>query len=358
MTGPAQDAAVAATENLAPHELRGRILARVEQRLTDFLAAERGTFNEQQPDSVELLDTVAAMVSSGGKRLRPAFCVAGYLAAGGDPESPQLVDAAAALEFLHTFVLMHDDVMDDADLRRGDPTTHIVHTRLHEEREWRGDPRRYGEGVAILGGDLAHVFAHRLMQGMPPKVLTVWSELCTELMSGQFLDMRAAARFRPDPPLARHIALFKSARYTISRPLAVGAALAGNDELLGTFEEYGQATGEAFQLRDDLLDAFGSTQATGKPTWLDFKQHKMTLLMSFAMRDEPEVAALVGDDLSAVEPERLHALLMRTGIRDRVEAVIDAQVKVASEAVRATSISPELMEELTAMAHAVAYRDA
>jgi geranylgeranyl diphosphate synthase, type I len=358
VTETLQHAAAAQSAELSPHDLRGLLLAQVERRLEDFVAAERESFRQQHPDTVELVDCVAEMLGSGGKRLRPAFCVAGYLAAGGDPEVPGVVDMAAALEALHTFALLHDDVMDASELRRGRPTAHQLHASLHRERDWRGEPRRYGEGVAVLAGDLGLVYANRLMAGAPPAVQRIWGELCTELMAGQFLDIRAAARFRPDPALARHIALFKSGRYTISRPLSVGAALAGNDALIAPFEEYGQAVGEAFQMRDDLLDAFGTAQATGKDSRLDFRQHKMTLLMSFAIRDEPEVAALVADDLSAVDPEELHALLLRTGIRDRVEDVIAERVRAACETVEAADVDPRWAAELSLMARAAAYRDA
>ncbi|MCZ7414531.1 polyprenyl synthetase family protein [Streptomyces sp. WMMC897] len=340
----------------APREQRQALLARVEDRLSGFLAAERSAWRTLNPDAVELIDCVAEITGSGGKRLRPAFCLAGYLAAGGDPEAPEVVDMAAALELLHSFALLHDDVMDASELRRGRPTAHEHHALLHRERGWSGDAARYGESVALLAGDLALVYAERLLAGATPAARRVWGELCTELMIGQFLDVRAAARFRPDAKLARWIALFKSGRYTVYRPLSMGAALARNTELLPAYEEYGLALGEAFQLRDDLLDAFGSTQDTGKPARLDFKQHKMTLLMSFALEDEPEVRELVGDDLPGTDPDALHALLTRVGIRGRVEEIIDERVKAAAEAVGVALPAP-WAEELRAMAQTAAYRD-
>ncbi|WP_307826584.1 polyprenyl synthetase family protein [Streptomyces pactum] len=342
-----------------PHQERAALLARVEERLAGFLAEERRMWAASNPDAVELVDCVAGMVASGGKRLRPSFCVAAYLAAGGDPASPAVVDAAAALELLHTSALLHDDVFDASELRRNEPTAHIRQATLHTERGWHGEARRYGESVAVLAGNLALVYADRLMAGAArtERCRRIWGELTTELMVGQFLDVRAAARFRPDPALARWIALFKSGRYTVARPLAVGAALAdGAPGLQEVFEEYGLALGEAFQLRDDLLDAFGSAEVTGKPARLDFKQHKMTLLMSFALADEPEVRDLVGDDLPGTDPDELHALLIRTGIRDRVEEVIAERLKVANEAV-AASLPPAWAAELQAMATAAVYRD-
>ncbi|MFH8568036.1 polyprenyl synthetase family protein [Streptomyces sp. NPDC017993] len=337
-------------------EDRNRVLARVERRLEDFLAQERRSWAALNPDSTELIDCVVRMVGSGGKRLRPAFCIAGYLAGGGDPDTQDIVDVAAALELLHTFALLHDDVMDDSELRRGTPTAHMIHAQAHERRGWRGEARRYGESVAVLAGDLALVYAERLLAGCPPRVRRIWGELSTELMVGQFLDVRAAAQFVPDPELSSWIALFKSGRYTVYRPLAMGAQLAGADELLAPFETYGLAVGEAFQLRDDLLDAFGSSEITGKPARLDFKQHKMTLLMSIALRREPEVRELVGDSLADTEPDVLHDLLLRTGMRAQVETIILERLATAGEAVR-DAVPPVWSAGLYRMAEQAVHRD-
>lgn len=337
-------------------ETRSILLARVERRIHEFLTEERREWAALNTDSTELIDCVARMVGSGGKRLRPAFCIAGYLAGGGDPNAEVIVDVAAALELLHTFALLHDDVMDDSGLRRNEPTAHKLHSALHQERDWRGESRRYGESVAILAGDLALVYAERILADCPPQARRIWGGLCTELMIGQFLDVRAAARFVPDTELSSWIALFKSGRYTVYRPLAMGAELAGAGHLLGAFEEYGLAVGEAFQLRDDLLDAFGSPEVTGKPAQLDFKQHKMTLLMSFALRHEPDVRELVGDDLAGTDPDRLHEALVRTGVRDRVERVIAERIDTAAAAA-AAALNSKWSAELHSMARKAAYRD-
>ncbi|MFF2964764.1 polyprenyl synthetase family protein [Streptomyces sp. NPDC057963] len=334
---------------------RDRLLARVEQRIEEFLAAERRRWAAVEPVSVELLDCVVGMFGSGGKRMRPAFCVAGYLAAGGDPDDPVIVDVAAALELLHSFALLHDDVMDDAERRRNRPTAHVLHEELHGQRGWRGEGRRYGEAVAVLGGDLALVYAERLLADCPPEVRRIWGELCTELMVGQFLDVRSAAQFDADPERSRWIALLKSGRYTVSRPLTLGAALAGGERFLEAFEEYGLAVGEAFQLRDDLLDVFGDPDVTGKPGRLDLQQHKMTLLMSLALRDEPAIQELFTGEGRAPDPDVLHRLLIATGVRDRVETVIEERVGAAGRAI-GEALTPEWAAELLSMATEAAYR--
>lgn len=336
-------------------DTRGALLARVERRIHQFLAEERREWAALNPDSTELIDCVARMVGSGGKRLRPGFCIAGYLAGGGDPDAEVIVDVAAALELLHTFALLHDDVIDDSGLRRNEPTAHVVHSALHQERDWRGEPGRYGESVAVLAGDLALVYAERLLADCPSHVRRIWSGLCTELMIGQFLDVRAAARFVPDPELSSWIALFKSGRYTVYRPLAMGAELAGAGHLLDPFEEYGLAVGEAFQLRDDLLDAFGSAEVTGKPAQSDFKQHKMTLLMSFALRDNAEIRALVGDDLAGTDPQQLHDLLLANGFRDEIESTISERLRSAQATVQ-RALDSVWSAELCDMSRQAVYR--
>lgn len=343
------------TESTSPSELRRGVLDRVERHLYGFLAAERELRTRVDERAGTPIDALTDLIDSGGKRIRPAFCVAGYLAAGGDPAYDGVVAAASALEMLHTCALIHDDVMDASDQRRGSPTVHAKHSAEHEKRGWQGEARRYGESVAILAGDLALIYADQIMADASPAVGRVWAELRSELIIGQFMDVVAAAEFEVDPELSRWIAIVKSGRYTIHRPLLVGATLAGRPELERAFEEYGDALGEAFQLRDDLIDAFGDSSATGKPTGLDVEQHKMTLLMGLAMdRDRRTREIVLG---AGHDPAELRRLLDETGVRMDVEAHIDRLVAKGCAAIGAAPIDARWREELVAMAHQVAYRE-
>ncbi len=157
---------------------------------------------------------------------------------------------------------------------------------LHRSRGWLSEHRHYGESLTILAGDLTWAYADHLMSGMPPAVTEEWFDLKTELIEGQTLNFTAAAELTPDPELALHIAVVESGRYTIHRPLALGTLLAGRTDLIDGFERYVGALGEAFQLRDDLIDAFGDGRASGKPAGLDFGYGKMTLPLSLAMRSD------------------------------------------------------------------------
>jgi geranylgeranyl diphosphate synthase type I len=339
----------------APAQARDALLSRVEDRLRGLLATETSRWSAVDPRAAIPVEAVAALVGAGGKRLRPAFCLNGFLAAGGDPaREPVAVDAAAALEVLHAFALLHDDVLDDSPLRRGEPTAHERHAAAHRAAGWAGEPRRYGEGVAALAGDLAHIYADRLVSALSPAAREIWHELRTEISIGQYLDIRVAAERIADPELSRWIAVCKSGRYTVHRPLTLGAAIAGRLDLAPAFERYGAALGEAFQLRDDLIDAFGDSSLSGKPTGLDFAQQKMTLLVALAMpRDDRISRLLAGQSAGGAT---LAQIIIDLGVRGEVERRIDHLVNQAQAAITTAPLDPTWRDELARVAVQVAYR--
>nr|WP_240001380.1 polyprenyl synthetase family protein [Streptomyces sp. ST1020] len=339
-------------------EACAKLLDRVDRRITDLLNAEAAHWSSVDPRAAVPVGVVAELIAAGGKRLRPLFCVTGFLAAGADGDEDTVVDAAAALELLHAFALIHDDIIDNSPTRRGTPTAHAAHTALHARSGWAGESRRYGEGVAILAGDLALSYANRLAGTLTGPAAQVWHELVTEMIVGQQLDVALAAEAVPDEALARWVAVCKSGRYTIHRPLALGAALAGRPALYGVFEAYGVAAGEAFQLRDDLLDAFGDEEVTGKPAGLDLDEHKMTLLIALGAAKDPEVARLVEESRHADwNPAPLHAALLASGVRADVEKRIDALVTDARTAVTGAGLPDTWRLRLEELADLVAYRD-
>ncbi|TLP50918.1 polyprenyl synthetase family protein [Microbispora triticiradicis] len=340
-------------------ELRRRLVADAEDRIHRLLDLETEKWTAAGGRPAELVASVRRIVDAGGKRLRPAFCVTGYLSAGGDPGSgDDVVRAAAALELLHVFALIHDDVLDDSAVRRGAETVHSTYASDHLRRGMLGEPRRYGEGVAILAGDLAHVYADGMAAQLPPAARQIWTELRTEMIVGQFLDVLAAAEALMDVRTARWIAVCKSGHYTIHRPLTLGAAVAGRTDLNGVFQRYGALVGEAFQLRDDLIDVTGDSGITGKPTGLDAARHKMTLLLALAAEKDDRVRKLVGAPAREHDAaERLHTLLRECGVVDDVERLIQELVDDACAVIREAPLDREWREELIEMAHRVAYRD-
>ena len=347
----------------APPSLVG-VAARVEARLADLFDEEVPRWAAFDQSLAPPLDTLRAFVLDGGKRLRPAFCHWGYVGAGGDPADPDIIDAGAAFELLQAFALIHDDVMDGSAVRRGLRTTHLSFGDRHRDGTWRGEERRFGEGVAILLGDLAHVYADRLLPRSHPDVQAVWDELRTELNVGQYLDLIGTARGDVDHDGARRIARYKSGKYTIERPLHVGAALAGRlTDLAAPLSAYGDPLGEAFQLRDDLLGAFGDEDLTGKPVGDDLREGKPTPLLALALAvadpAQSEVLATVGDP--ALGPDEVAAIqdvLRATGAVAEVEKSIQHLTDEALAALAVAPITAEAADELAQLAAFVAWRDA
>jgi geranylgeranyl diphosphate synthase type I len=249
-------------------------------------------------------------------------------------------------------------VLDNSSMRRGKPTAHVRYAAEHERLGYSGDAGRFGDGIAILAGDLACAWADRLTLALSPAAREVWHELSTEMIVGQAIDIVVAARRDADPELARLIALGKSGHYTIHRPLLLGATVAGRPDLTGAFEAYGLAVGEAFQLRDDLIDAFGDSKASGKPAGLDFDQHKMTLLLALVVQRDERVRHLTtGWDEDGWDAAALRELLEEAGVRADVERHIDDLVRTARQAIADAPLAAVWREELAEMAGRTAYRD-
>ncbi|MFI9581845.1 polyprenyl synthetase family protein [Streptomyces sp. NPDC052236] len=340
-----------------------KLLARAGARIEDLLSAECSRWGAVDARAAVPVEAIAELVAAGGKQLRPTFCISGYLAAdgttAGTASEDAVVAAAAGLELLHVFALIHDDILDNSPTRRGVPTVHAKYAGIHAERGWTGEPRRYGEGVAILAGDLAFSYANKLTSGLPGPAMEIWTDLGTEMLIGQHLDMALAAAPAPDPDLARWIAVCKSGRYTIHRPLALGASIAGRPDLHTAFEAYGVSAGEAFQLRDDLLDAFGDSAATGKPAGLDVSEHKMNLVLALAATRDGRVARLVADGQNGGDwdPAGLRAALLASDVRQEIEQRIDQLVTTARTALEAAPLADDWQQRLGEMAARVAYRD-
>lgn len=338
-------------------QLRAGLLDQVEQRLEQFVERQRAYWYGINPRAAQPVDAISSLVASGGKRLRPVFALSGFLAAGGNPSDSVAIDASAALELLQAFALIHDDVVDNSSLRRGAPTVHRLHEAEHQINGWQGESRRFGEGVAVLAGDLALIYADQLTTRFPAPARAVWDELRAEMVIGQHLDVAVAAEGVVDPSLSRWIAVCKSGRYTIHRPLVLGATLAGRPDLASAFETYGLALGEAFQLRDDLIDAFGTTEDAGKPTGLDFAEHKMTLLLALAAEQDARVRSLLDrKDGAPWDVELLRKVLEETGVRATVERTIAGLVDKACESIARSGLDESWCEEFSRLATRVAYR--
>lgn len=354
----------------APAAVTG-VAARVEHRLGVLLENEVERWTAVDGELAVPLSNLVSSVLSGGKRLRAAFCYWAFVGAGGDPDDPKVIDAGAGLEMLHSAALLHDDVIDGSDLRRGVPTVHVENARRHRERKLSGDPSRFGAGVAILAGDLALVYGDRLLSGAPEQAAAVYDEMRLEVNFGQYLDLVGAAdksglAGEAGVDRARRIIRYKTAKYTVERPLHLGAALAAPlafADLEAALSRFGLPLGEAFQLRDDLLGVFGDPARTGKPVGEDLREGKPTMLASLAAsRTTGPGAELFATrfgaaDLRADEISRMQDIIESSGARATVEEEVAELVGRASAALSDLPLVPDAVAALRDLAAYVAGRD-
>jgi geranylgeranyl diphosphate synthase, type I len=330
--------------------------AEIERLRSAFDARLRAYLDERRselPEAADLLDEVERMLAAGGKRLRPAFCYWGYVAAGGVADD-RIIGAAASLELLHTFALVHDDVMDNANERRGEPTVHA----------------KRGANVAILVGDMALVLADDALMGSGfdekdlHRSFDVYSRMRRQVIAGQYLDLEAA-HSQIDEGIARRIAVLKSGSYSIEQPLLMGACLAGaSDDVLRDLSAFGRPLGEAFQLRDDLLGTFGQSAITGKSVDSDIREGKRHVLYTKALDGlegedrEFFVARWGGSFLSEEEVRRLRSLLETSGARAGTEELVEGLLVQAESALEEATLDERSGEALAALADLATRRSA
>jgi geranylgeranyl diphosphate synthase type I len=334
--------------------------SRVDATLADFLAQQARTLTSVSPDCHEMVQSVIGLMR-GGKRLRPAFCYWGWRGAGGDGSQP-IVAAAAALELFQAAALIHDDLMDGSDTRRGMPAVHRRFARVHTEHGWQGDGDRFGLAGAVLAGDICLVWTDELFTGSGLTVQqlasgrAMFNVMRTELLGGQYLDVLTQAAPEADPQAAidraRQVIRYKSAKYTVEHPLLIGASLAGADpSLKAVYSEYGLALGEAFQLRDDVLGVFGDPAETGKPAGDDLREGKRTVLVGLTLQRATRVQGdtvrrLLGDPrLDAEGVATIREIMVDTRALDGVERLIGELAEQASAALtRADTAGVEVAE--------------
>jgi geranylgeranyl diphosphate synthase type I len=339
--------------------------AAIQSALDAFVDEQARSLEPLGADAGRLVSSARASVS-GGKRLRAAFCFWGFRAASAEvTDEPALVRAAAALELLHASALVHDDYMDSSDTRRGRPATHKAFEALHREQEWSGSAEQYGAAAAILLGDLLLVWSDELLRhcGLPHAVihraLDFFDTSRTEVITGQFLDVSVQARAASDVEQAMRVLRYKSAKYSVERPLHVGAALAGaDDDVIRALSGFGLPLGEAFQLRDDLLGVYGDPAVTGKPAGDDLTEGKRTVLVALALQRAPAADAKLLDDalgspLTGAEVEDLRRIISASGadaeVERRIEELTMTSLRALDEA-PVTDVAREVLRDLAAAA--------
>ncbi|GAA5114532.1 polyprenyl synthetase family protein [Haloechinothrix salitolerans] len=351
------------------------IATAVERQLAAFLDHAAEPVRDIGPFS-EALDALTRFVLDGGKRLRPTFAWWAWRGAGGaatGDDAMGALQAVSALELLQACALIHDDLMDASDSRRGAATVHVAFAKQHAARGWHGDAERFGLAASVLIGDVALAWADDMYSSaaLPAPALAaarpIWRAMRTEVLAGQYLDVHTQAVGDSSPEAALRVNELKTAAYTVVRPLQLGAALAGADEvLLAALRRFGHDIGVAFQLRDDLLGVFGDPAITGKPAGDDLREGKRTLLVALGMErareagrhaDERAIATAVGDALlSDIQLDAARDALHAVGAVDAVEERIAQLTETALTTLRATSLTDNAREELTRLAYAATKR--
>jgi geranylgeranyl diphosphate synthase type I len=341
--------------------------AGVERTLQEFVAGQAGWLDELGEDAQRLVEHAARSVS-GGKRFRASFCWWGHLAVAQPSDEAALLRACASLELLHASALVHDDYMDASDVRRGRPATHRAFEQLHRERGWNASAQQYGAAAAILLGDLLLSWSDEMLRtcGLPAErvldALTYLDKTRSEVVTGQFLDVSAQARGSVDVDTAMTVLRYKSAKYSIERPLNLGAALAGAGAgLQAQLSRFGLPLGEAFQLRDDLLGVFGDPSATGKPAGDDLTEGKRTVLVALALDGLPDddrkrLDSALGTPLTLAEVDELRGLIERSGAREQVELVITELTTHALAALDSAEVDDHARAVLRELADAATQR--
>ncbi|WP_134665863.1 MULTISPECIES: polyprenyl synthetase family protein [unclassified Amycolatopsis] len=325
--------------------------AHVERALADFLGRAGSEILRTEPSVAAGIEALSGFVLGGGKRIRPTFAWWGWRGAGGAASGPLAegtLQAVASLELIQACALIHDDLIDSSDSRRGKPTVHVAAEKLHADRGWLGTPSVFGLASAVLVGDLALAWADDMFADAPLPAETIaaarpaWRAMRTEVLAGQYLDVRTQAVGDASPEAALRIDRLKTAAYTVQRPLHLGASLAGaDDRLISTLLEFGGDVGVAFQLRDDLLGVFGDPSVTGKPAGDDLREGKRTLLVALGL----QLAAEKGDHAAA------KAIAGAIGAADLTSGTVD-QVREALTSVGAVAAVERQIDELTASANA------
>ena len=369
-----------------------RLVDLVQNRIDDCISEHATQLAEISPDLAAIVETADELLG-GGKRFRALFCYWGWQAVAAtsdevDPDAeaaaqarslPAVVTVAAALELFHAAALVHDDIMDNSDLRRGVPAAHKAFESRHAGAGWDGDSRTFGTSSALLLGDLLLAWSDELFDDGRRRLADrvagdaardEFARMRTEVTAGQYLDIleEASWKSRPDSellPRAHRVILFKSAKYSVESPLVIGGSLAGASlEQLAALREFGLPLGVAFQLRDDLLGVFGDPELTGKPAGDDLREGKRTVIIGLARQKMPASAVrlldeLLGDpDLSDDQVAMLQNTIRQSGAVDQVERIIAREVERARGSLNDAPLGRAAREELRSLADTVTRRDA
>jgi len=347
----------------------GGLTAEINTSLSQFFEHESGYLQSIGSELNPVADALGHFLLDSGKRLRPLFASIGFLGAGGEL-TPKIIRAASSLELVHVCALIHDDVMDASDTRRGAPAIHKKFEALHQSEKLHGSSEQFGVAAAILLGDLALIWAAKALHesGVPAELilrsLPFYDEMRVELMAGQYLDVFEQALASESVERSLKVARYKSGKYSIERPLHFGASFAPgfSSAIIDTYSDYGLPLGEAFQLRDDVIGVFGDPVKTGKPAGDDLREGKRTVLVATTLSKATEsqratFLELFGrKELDIDHINTLREIIVDTGALNELESLISEMTSKAHDALVRGGITPAAVELLTQMAIAATQR--
>ncbi|MUL65353.1 geranylgeranyl pyrophosphate synthase [Mycobacterium sp. CBMA 234] len=351
----------------------GELANAITDQLRDYLAERRRDSAYIGDAYAELTGALEEFVLRGGKRVRPAFAYWGWRAVADRPADTGALRLFSALELLQACALVHDDVIDSSATRRGLPTVHRLFAEKHREGGWRGSSEQFGLSAAILLGDLALAWADDIIvtadlsDDAKRRVQEVWAHIRTEVLGGQYLDIVAESSGAETVASAMNVNLYKTASYTVTRPLQLGAAAAADrPDVQKIFHAVGTDLGIAFQLRDDVLGVFGDPKVTGKPSGDDLRSGKRTVLLAEAVelaeRTDQTAAALlrnsIGTDLTDAQVSELCGVIDAVGALAAVEDRITVLTDRGLAALDAAPIDSQAKAGLTELARRASNRSA
>lgn len=341
----------------------------VQRALEEFFASRRSELSSIGTPVTEAAEYLERFVLEGGKRIRSLYLWAGFCGATAESTSPEdhaaVIRAAASLELIQACALIHDDILDASETRRGKPAVHRQVAQRHQGQGLLGDGQHFGTSVAILLGDMALAWAddmfhesgistHALLRSQKP-----WHHMRQEVIGGQLLDISIEAHADESRALAANVNRFKTAAYTIERPLHLGAAIGGgSEELISAFRGYGRDIGIAFQLRDDLLGVFGDPAITGKPAGDDLREGKRTELIALTLtrtdKHDQSAAAdlrkLLGNTADPDEINRMREIITKSGAVEEIESTIDSLYESGLAHLHAVPLADDVRDSLEALA--------
>ena len=337
--------------------------------LTEFFDRETIYLNQIGSELEPVAEALGHFLLDSGKRLRPLFAAIGYLGTGTEL-TPEIIRAISSLELVHVCALIHDDVIDGSNTRRGAPAIHKQFEALHAKNFLHGSGQQFGVASAILIGDLALIWAAKMFHesGSPSeqilRALPIYDEMRIELMAGQYLDVYEQALASESIERSLKVARYKSGKYSIERPLHFGAALTPkySQPLIQIYSNYGLPLGEAFQLRDDLIGVFGDPTITGKPAGDDLREGKRTVLVATtlskatATQRELFLNNFGRPDLNFSQIESMREIIVETGALAELETLIEEMTLKARNALKQSEITEQAASLLNELAIAATSR--